>query len=253
MRAEELIEDATGVDGKQTLIDYFEHRWIDFDQFPDIEDTWFGFLRDEGYDPDDFDDADYSMHSREFYAYISSRGWLRHWRNQYGKDLPAWMWLDVVRVLPRTTWMVHLTSYPNEISTRGFTKGVALDDLDTNLAFTWDNGVRSYQHTGAGYCFGVMADDEKTLGDVAWGHANAEHGYGSHAVLFQAGGVLVHHNGDHHQQTIFWGPSVNPKRVIPLTHRESGWWTGGGRKSTYLPALVGMIRQGLSSNVVQRK
>lgn len=252
MKASEVFENAGSVNPKHSLIDYFKRRWIMLDDFPEIDDCWRGFLMDIGYSDDEAEDAsehEYQKHSDEFYEYMKSRGWLRHFRQMYGRDLPAWMWFDFIKVLPRTTWVVHFTDYANEIATTGFTKGV--EDLD-NMAFTFLNGKRDYQHSGPGYNFGIQADDEKLLGEVTFFHAS-ESGYGRNAVLFQTGGVLAYHDGDKYNTVIFWGPSVNPKRIIPLTRRESGWWTGAKRKSTYLPALVDMIRQDISANPVARK
>lgn len=237
MKLCELFENHSGYTPSNALVEYFKSQPIDLDEWSEAFDLWEMYVEDFlGFES--VEDVDYADHSVDFARFLRDRGYVRHFRNVYGSEVPAWMWLDFKRVLPGDTWMIHFTEHPKEITQQGFTKGVSLEDLDTSLAFTWENGQRSYKHTGMGYNFGLLALDEKTLGEVAWMHGNGD-GYGRHAVLFQASGILAYHEGDKHDQTIFWGPSA--KNFIPLTNRDSGWWTGGGRKSTYLPALVKMI------------
>lgn len=244
MRYTEIFENSASV-GRQQLLDYFKNRWIDFDKFPEAREVWVMFVED--YLGEDIDNVEYDGENcAQFADWLEHRGWIRHWRNQDGANTPSWFWLEFIRELPRTTWMVHLTDYPNEISATGFSKGVSPGDIDTDLAFTFENGRRSYRHSGPGYSFGVLVDDEKELREMVLMHADSTYGYGRHAVLFQAGGVLAYHHGDKHNQTIFWGPSVRPSKIIPLTCRDSGWWTGAKRKSTYLPALVSAIRSDLA-------
>lgn len=123
-------------------------------------------------------------------------------------DAPTWAHLDlnVKRLLPATTWMVHWSNNAAAIAAEGFTRGVF--DLTRLGLTTYSRGsIR-----GPGYNFAFQLDDPDAT--------NPELKYGKEAVVFQSSGVEASHGGDDEDQCIFWGPGITTKPV--LVNRDEG-------------------------------
>ncbi len=128
--------------------------------------------------------------------------------------VPTWAYCSLNRksVLPRTTWLVHLTDDPYGVADKGFTKGC--DDMETL-------GLTTYLHQShksrGGYNFAFEAGGRDMIG------ASNEGKYGKHAVMFQSSGVDIYHNGDEENQVIFWGPAIKPRDIVIIRHADENW------------------------------
>lgn len=120
------------------------------------------------------------------------------------------------QLLPRLTWLVHFTDYPEDIATQGFTKGVA----DVNkLGLT--NYVGDYDKKYGGYNFAFVVNSRDA--EIAATYHNGNPKYGKHAVMFQNSGVKAYHYGDEENQVIFWGADVQTRDMIVLKNNFGDW------------------------------
>lgn len=139
-------------------------------------------------------------------------------------NAPTWAHMSVrgTKLLPRNTWLVHFTDYPEEIAYHGFTIGI--DQMDRLGLTTWmKNDSFDKKHGGYNFAFEALSRDA----------INSEHrqAYGQHAVLFQNSGVEAWHYGDEENQVMFFGKDVDPRDIIVLRRDGEGSWIVKGRKS----------------------
>ena len=124
------------------------------------------------------------------------------------------MMLNKDRLLHRTTWLVHFTDSPYDISAEGFKIG--MDNMDRLGLTTWfknDGFDKKY----GGYNFAFIANGRDAINAASAGK------YGRSAVLFQNSGVHCYHYGDDEDQVVFWGADVSPNSIIMLLKNEGAW------------------------------
>jgi hypothetical protein len=131
-------------------------------------------------------------------------------------EAPSWAHMELrnIKLLPRTTWLVHFSDNANRVQDEGFTRGI--DQMDKLGLTTWFNNDGYFKKNG-GYNFAFIANSK----DAYW--AASERKYGKNAVLFQNSGVHAYHYADEENQIIFWGADVAPKDIILLTQEEGTW------------------------------
>lgn len=159
---------------------------------------------------------------RFFADFFEQHGFDRQMVHDDPHDAPAWMTLSPTqnRLLPATTWLVHFTDHADQVVQQGFRKGV--EDLDqlhlTRLGDMFGNVTRrTSDHPG--YNFAYLAADTNLDARIG--------GYGRDAVMFQARGVPVWHDGDRENQVIFYGPNVAKSRIVLLRQvpgTSGAWW-----------------------------
>ncbi len=124
-------------------------------------------------------------------------------------DAPTWAHLDlnVKRLLPATTWMVHWSDHADAIAADGFTRGV-FDLTKLGLTTYARNSIR-----GPGYNFAFDLNSREA--------ENPALKYGSECVVFQSSGVECSHAGDDEDQCIFWGPGITTKPILVNRDRDT--------------------------------
>lgn len=127
-------------------------------------------------------------------------------------EAPSTAYFSYIKLLKRTTWLVHFSNDASDIALDGFTQGI--DQMD-QLGLTTYLGNAMKQH--GGYNFAFEADS----GDAE--NAARGGGYGNEAVLFTNAGVRAYHSADNEFQVIFWGRNVDPRNIILLQHFSDGW------------------------------
>lgn len=109
--------------------------------------------------------------------------------------------------LPASTWLIHFSDDAEAISKNGFIYGADMYEMGLTKLFH-----DSYRKIKQGYNFAFIANKIKTPK------------YGNHAVMFQASGVPVYHNGDSEEQIIFYGKHIKPNNIIYLhALYNTGW------------------------------
>lgn len=219
--------------GNRALLDYFQWKW-----FNDIMDS--GFMGEWDYYVEEFgiEDDDYYSQPQEivkdFAEWCMQSPEIQMRKRQEPRDVPAWMWMHPrpESLLPASTWLLHFTNHPREISQHGFIHGIS--DLD-RMAFTWDNGKRG-KRSGPGYNFAYPVEPDVDL-DYRAAYM-PDNGYGRHAVLFQSSGIRFYHDGDEEIQVVFYGPEIDRSSLIDLHQTDDGWETDEGTASVSLSDLV---------------
>jgi len=130
-------------------------------------------------------------------------------QDQY--DQPSYEHMEY-RELVKPTWLLHFTNDADSISMGGFEYGH--EDLYQGLHLTTNKRNRQQY---PGYNFAVYPGSRD-----ARGIANSDK-YGKEAVLFWSAGIEAYHYGDEEHQVIFWGPSVNPNMIFPITKEYDNW------------------------------
>lgn len=234
-------------DGLQDLIDYFAERPVVIDS-DYLWDAWHGFvhhyLHDEnkaqltkflGKSIEEIDPSDYEVLTpqakRVFADYLEQYGHVAQMKHDDPRECESWMWMEPVGApLPPSTWLVHFTDHADAILTEGFRFG----ESDINrLAFTIEANVFATEftrreHAGPGYNFAYPCDGSVDL-DIRQGPSVHGLHYGRDAVLFQAPGLKVHHEGDREVQVIFYGPDANRASMRLLRRGERGWTCDNSR------------------------
>lgn len=125
------------------------------------------------------------------------------------QEYPSWAFYDDSPKIVKNQWLIHLTNDAEEIAREGFKYGV--DDL-TKLGLT-SYFKREYKKIG-GYNFAFTLNDFSKY----WKKGD----YGGEAVIFNASGIRVFHNGDEEYQVIFKGSTAT--NIIPITKGENEIW-----------------------------
>lgn len=147
-------------------------------------------------------------------------------KKEYWPKLPTMYFFDSpAEDVPKDTWLVHYTKFPEEIANTGFTKGEP-DYL--KLGMSWgENSDRP------GYNYGFVPDD------VVEKYGSLQDGYTKWSIYSQnKGGVVFfkspaikdYHFGDEIEQAIFWGPDAY--EIIPVTRKEGKWNYNGENYET---------------------
>mgnify|MGYP000400850810 CR=1 FL=1 len=168
----------------------------------------------ESFDPDEpylYVENDMPEMHKEFMKEWIENGGL----NDYGAELPSYMFLSDPVLVKRNTWLVHFSDYAQDIYVNGFKYG-AQDFTMLGLTTYFSDSVR---RAYPGYNFAFEADSK-------WARAAAGYKYGAHAVMFQSAGVKCLHFGDEEYQVIFYGPNVD--ELILLEDDGNGYWSVGG-------------------------
>ena len=129
-------------------------------------------------------------------------------------EAPTWKTMSYESIVKPSTWLIHFSDDAGSIMWKGFKYGS--DDM-TKLALTtyWTKEAKRY----GGYNFAFEAE-----GRHARAAAKGRGKYGREAVMFQAAGVKAFHWGDEEDQVMFWGPSVDPRRMVLLTRDGDLYW-----------------------------
>jgi hypothetical protein len=120
-------------------------------------------------------------------------------------DMP-YNYMDLNKFM-KPMWQVHFTDYPFDIAEQGFVKGHPEVEGVHLTTYYKDRG------RGPGFNFGYLADYRLPN----------QSQYGKHAVVFYGGGLDIHHYGDMENQTIFWGPFIDPRMIFPLYYDGYEW------------------------------
>lgn len=139
-----------------------------------------------------------------------------HLIQHYPHEAPSWahLSLNVKRLLPPDTWLVHWCKDAVSIAREGFTRGV----MDVaNLGLTT---YRSDKQFG-GYNFAFHVSDAE----------NPDRKYGDECVIFQSSGVECYHEGDDEDQVIFWGKDITT-RPVAIVEGSDGWEVLGKNAET---------------------
>jgi hypothetical protein len=136
------------------------------------------------------------------------------------------MGLHMVRPRPlENAWLIHFTDNADAILENGFLGTESPDPHDLYATFGSERSV-------GGFNFAFLADSFETW---VWG---ADDFYGSTALLFQANGVHTYHSGDEDEEVIFWGPDVDPAKIIRIDNNDGTWVAPNGMEDENLHALV---------------
>ena len=136
------------------------------------------------------------------------------------------MGLHMVRPRPlENAWLIHFTDNADSILENGFLGTESPDPHDLYATFGSERSV-------GGFNFAFLADSFETW---VWG---ADDFYGSTALLFQANGVHTYHSGDEDEEVIFWGPDVDPAKIIRIDNNDGTWVAPNGMEDENLHALV---------------
>ena len=160
-----------------------------------------------------------------FADWLEEIGWDGEARFHFPHEAPAWtlLWPERLPPAPETAWWLHFTDAPEAIAREGFVYGIADPD---GLALTRLNDVfgttRRIRPDGPGYIFAYPVDGTLDLDRRAGA-------YGTHAVLFRAPAVRVHHAGDRETQAIAHGPDVPAGTIRDVIAYDGGWQAGGLR------------------------
>lgn len=144
-----------------------------------------------------------------FKEYLEGNEGSRHMVDAY--DQPAYETLDYLQLV-KPTWLLHFTDDASSVASEGFLHGH--EEMDRGLHLTTHKYDRKKY---PGYNFAVKPNSGVTQTIARSGK------YGDEAVLFWSAGVEAYHYGDEEHQVIFWGPSVDPKMIFPIT-KEYGKW-----------------------------
>lgn len=237
MRIDQLFE-TSGPDGNAVLLDYFRRK-----PFPDdlldsewMDDIWRHYAASGLNDPEaSYWDLD-AAGQRAFADWFEREGFARELLHDDPHAAPAWTLMEPVRdaLLPRTTWLLHFCQNASKIKQEGFRFGVP--DLD-RIALTRQHdvfgNVKRLRYPQPGYNFAFMADGSIRL-TQRW---NPE-GYGKQMLLFQSGGVLVHHDGDREEQVVFWGPSADLGAAVVIKATARDFAAEDGTRSPSLDDLI---------------
>ena len=104
---------------------------------------------------------------------------------------------------PSMNWQVHFTNEPWDIASSGFKYGHP--DTEGVHLTTW----KKDRTKKGGFNFAFDVDRTPN-----------ESNYGKHAVIFPSGAIETYHSGDEEHQNIFWGPTVDPRMIFPVTKEE---------------------------------
>ena len=116
---------------------------------------------------------------------------------------PAYETLEYEGDSPSMNWQVHFTNEPWDIASQGFKYGHP--DMEGVALTTWKRD----RTKAPGFNFAFDSD-----------RAPNESSYGNDAVIFPSAAVETFHAGDQEHQNIFWGPSVDPRMIFPVTKEE---------------------------------
>jgi hypothetical protein len=157
------------------------------------------------------------------------------------EDLPAPLLLERPRVLPASTWLVHLTDAPEEIARGGFTRGEQNMQRLGGTTDRFGDCLYGCGEVGPGWNFAYLAEDVRLR--------NYDSSWGDNAVVFQAPCVLAHHFTGEAWYAIFWGPAV--RRMVPVVctdeHQDCEVTSGRGAQrlcsDMTLPDAVACIQE----------
>ena len=124
-------------------------------------------------------------------------------------EVPTWGYLDMSRVSRPDTWLIHFSDDADDIAREGFAKGV-YDPSELGLTHYLHSSQKEYP----GYNFAFYANSRDAI------FAANKSKYGKHAVMFQSAGIDAYHYGDEEHQIIFWGPSVDQRRIVLLLNHD---------------------------------
>jgi hypothetical protein len=132
-------------------------------------------------------------------------------------DYPTWYFFDDAKVV-KNQWLIHFTNDADSIAIEGFTRGV--NEMD-KLGLTTHFG--DFYKKYGGYNFAYKVEDY-----AKYAHSNRSFGgykfkYGKEAVIFNASGLRLWHNGDEEPQVIFFGDTA--KNIIPIVEGENSTWS----------------------------
>ena len=130
---------------------------------------------------------------------------------------PTWYFFDDAKVV-KNQWLIHFTNDADSIAIEGFTRGV--NEMD-KLGLTTHFG--DFYKKYGGYNFAYKVEDY-----AKYAHSNRSFGgykfkYGKEAVIFNASGLRLWHNGDEEPQVIFFGNTA--KNIIPIVEGENSTWS----------------------------
>jgi hypothetical protein len=127
--------------------------------------------------------------------------------------------------LPPETWLIHWTNSTASIGKEGFTLG---QTDPAAMGITGGNEGLSYAK-GPGYNFAYLANSR----DARKGNGV----YGHEALLFQARGVHIYHYGDDEEQVVFWGPDVDPSKIVHIcpVMDKPYWWEQAAKWQVIAP------------------
>lgn len=136
-----------------------------------------------------------------------------------GPDRPVYEHMSFERLV-KPTWLVHFTDDPSEIASEGFKYGWEnTEGLGLTTHFTDEARKRG---PGFNFAFTLGSRDARIASGSRYDDGPK---YGTHAVVFWAGGVEAFHYGDEESQVIFWGPEVPPSRIFALWNgKDDGWY-----------------------------
>lgn len=122
-------------------------------------------------------------------------------------EAPSWAYLDlnVKRLLPASTWLVHWTDDARSIAAKGFKHGLS-DVTRLGLTKHFNDSAKKF----GGYNFAFKASDVEDSSS-----------YGSELVVFQSSGVECYHSGDEEDQVVFWGGSITSKPVAIVSDPDA--------------------------------
>jgi len=141
-------------------------------------------------------------------------------------DLPSWMTMDFNRIV-KNEWCIHFCNDAYAIAREGFKWGT--DDIG-RLALTGAGMKKPSEGYNFAFPIGEYHIDKNSYG--SFNPVTKERGT-QEAVIFQASGIEVYHEGDEQDQVVFWGPGA--KNFIPIKYdRENGGWCIYGNKGQVL-------------------
>jgi hypothetical protein len=128
------------------------------------------------------------------------------------EEYPAWIYFDDNVQLVKNQWLVHLTDSADAIAREGFKYGV--DDM-TKLGLTCSLGEFDKKYGGYNFAYTLLDFKKYARRDYTQGGG---YKYGKEAVVFNASGIKLWHDGDKEYQVIFYGNTA--RNIIPITSGE---------------------------------
>ena len=112
----------------------------------------------------------------------------------------------------RPRWMTHFTDRPEQVADQGFLYG------HPEISGVEQTRSKRDRLQSPGFNFAYPADSRD-----AW-LSQQESSYGRHGVVFYGGAMDTHHHGDMENQSVFWGPSVDPRMIFPIRKDDNDRW-----------------------------
>lgn len=191
---------------KDDSVDLYELGYLFRDWMSDNKPAEFEEYDSAGNDWDDPEDMmqRFPDEIKEFGEALNN-GLYHNEPERYG-DTKSSMSLNSMKLLPRTTWLIHFSNDASGIAQEGFVYGAS--DI-SKLALTTHRDDRMESE---GFNFAFIANSRDSLNVVS--SYMSKQKYGKDAVMFMGSGVHFQHSGDEEHQIVFYGPDVKEFALI---------------------------------------